>query len=186
MKKYLIIVVLVFLCINCNYNNKNNAKKIFQQEIQNCSHNMISFYSISKIILNKILDFINQCDSMTVSNQYISKKNIFSIGINKYKENCYFIISTSDCYVAKRMIGYFIVNNRMLVFYSLEKSCNFDFIKEKYLYKGLNKKYTEINDAIDHILEPYGRLYKIIDRDSLQLLKEGYNIQVKRVFDNQK
>ncbi|MBN2521170.1 MAG: hypothetical protein JXB17_11730 [Bacteroidales bacterium] len=184
MKKYLIIVILILLNVKCN-NNKKNAT-IFQQEINNYFHNMISYYSINKIILNNILDFIYHCDSITASNQYISKKNIFSLGINNYKENCYFIISTADCYVAQRMIGYFIVNNRMLVFYSLKPSCNFDFIKEKYLYKGLNKRYIEINEALEKTFEPYGRLYQIIDRDSLKLLKEGYNIQEKLVFDNQK
>ena len=151
---------------------------------QNRSETKFSHPIKSEILLTKLDDLIDFRDSLTESrNSRITKS--FWIYFS-YKENDCFVTILAhplDAYDREEMDGYFIQRGRFVSVYDSKLHCGSDFVDTKLLHTGKIKKLNEYWPSKNnkHQSFPphntYGREYRIINKENLELISEGYHLE---------
>ena len=127
--------------------------------------------NIDKNLLLEINHFINKLECEKKEND----SNIIFIEFIKKENECYVNIGVANIYNSKTMKGYFILKDRMIVFYEIENNCHEHFVRYKKLKHKRNKNFNDQNSVhSDDFFDPYGKKFIVTNDYSLELIYEGF------------
>ena len=163
MKKFLILIILSGLFVRCS--NPTTVKN----KDENMSIKTFDDNVIYPPLLNELENIIVYIDSLSNKNRI--KNNIFIIYFYKKNDNCYLTISSANFYDKTRLIGYYILKEKMIAFYNVNRECSIGLVDTTKLLINSPVNYDDENslEAKD-IYEPYVRKFKIVNNDSLQII----------------
>ena len=164
--------IFSFLLISCN-SKTSNEKKTDSNKKQKEMIKENKTGAICPVLYKEL-------ESLIAYNDSASKKDKFSINIyivffSKKADGCYITISTTHFYDSHYLIGYIMINNKMISFYNPENECNNGLIDVVKLEKEKPEGFIDENsEQANDIYEPNGRKYKIHSKDSLELVYSGF------------
>jgi hypothetical protein len=126
------------------------------------------------VLKKEILNFISHTEK-----EYEVKKHGFYIIISYEEDNdCYLCILQSYFYNEELLKGYTFLENYLIVYYgdfSDKGNCHTDFINQKQLalFKDTIEGYKSTKEC-DMEYEAIKRVFKIVDRDSLEVTYTGF------------
>ncbi len=101
--------------------------------------------------------------------------NIYIVFFSEKVDGCYITMSTAHFYDSHHLVGYIIINDKMIAFYKPESECNKGLVDITKLKKGKPDGFIDENSEwANDIYEPNGRKYKVHSKDSLELVYSGY------------
>ncbi len=172
--KRLVYIILIFsyLFIGCKNKTSDKRKMVIntnQKEI--VKDNKTS--AICPVLLNELESLIAYNDSINNKDEF--NINIYMVFFSKKVDGCYITITTVHFYDSNHLVGYTMIDNKMIVFYNPESECNKGLVDINKLEKGKPGSFIDENsEQANDIYEPNGRRYKIYSKDSLELVYSGW------------
>lgn len=129
---------------------------------------------VSPALYNEILLFDRYADSLAIYG-ISSYTPIIFVEFESKDQECYVLIGKQNVYNRSMMNGYIKLGKKLLVFYSSTNSCNCGLVDNNKLNTKPNKNYSDENsiEARYSNYDPWGRKFRIYNRDSLVLIYQG-------------
>lgn len=188
-RKPAIIVLLLFCCLcGCNYGKKTNNSIVESsfQETDDSSYIKSPFNHV-------LMDEIHQCISDT---NHRMQSQIYDLWFAKTDGDCCFAINKTICYNSKLAKGFYLIDDKLIVYYGTDVTCgaimegridpfinreNKDgcivscLIDTTLLLKECPAGFPDENsdEALYTLFDPYGKIFKVHNCDSLELIYEG-------------
>lgn len=188
-RKPAIIVLLLFCCLcGCNYGKKTNNSIVESsfQETDDSSYIKSPFNHV-------LMDEIHQCISDT---NHRMQSQIYDLWFAKTDGDCCIAINKTICYNSKLAEGFYLIDDKPIVYYGTEVTCgaimegridpfinreNKDgcivscLIDTTLLLKECPAGFPDENsdEALYTLFDPYGKIFKVHNCDSLELIYEG-------------
>lgn len=190
-RKPVIIVFLLVCCLyGCNFDKKtdNSIVGSISQETDD------SLYLDNKSPFNPVLmDEIHQCISDT---NHRMQSQIYDLWFAKTDGDCCFAISKTICYHSQAAEGFYLIDDKLIVYYGTDVTCGAimegridPFINREnkvgcivsclidttLLLKECPAGFPDENsdEALYTLFDPYGKIFKVHNCDSLELIYEG-------------
>ena len=188
-RKPAIIVLLLFCCLcGCNYGKKTNNSIVESsfQETDDSSYIKLPFNHV-------LMDEIHQCISDT---NHRMQSQIYDLWFAKTDGDCCIAINKTICYNSKLAEGFYLIDDKLIVYYGTDVTCgaimegridpfinreNKDgcivscLIDTTLLLKECPAGFPDENsdEALYTLFDPYGKIFKVHNCDSLELIYEG-------------
>lgn len=188
-RKPAIIVLLLFCCLcGCNYGKKTNNSIVESsfQETDDSSYIKSPFNHV-------LMDEIHQCISDT---NHRMQSQIYDLWFAKTDGDCCIAINKTICYNSKLAEGFYLIDDKLIVYYGTDVTCgaimegridpfinreNKDgcivscLIDTTLLLKECPAGFPDENsdEALYTLFDPYGKIFKVHNCDSLELIYEG-------------
>ena len=190
-RKPAIIVLLLFCCLfGCNYGKKAD-NSIVESNFQETDD---SPYIIKSPFNHVLMDEIHQSISDT---NHLLQSQIYDLWFAKTDGDCCFAISTANFYHSRVAEGFYIIDNKLIVYYGTDVTCgaimegridpfinreNKDgcivscLIDTTLLLKECPTGFPDENsdEALYTQFDPYGKIFKVHNCDSLELIYTGF------------
>jgi hypothetical protein len=130
---------------------------------------------ISPALYKEILLFDRYADSLAIYGNYSYTPIVF-VEFELKDQECNVLIGKQNVYNRSMMNGYLKIGKKLLVFYSSTNSCNCGLVNNNKLHTKLNKNHLNENsiEARYNKYDPWGRKFKIHNRDSLEFISQGF------------
>ncbi len=121
--KKIVYISLLFGCFIIRCNNKTSDKR--KTSINTKPKEMIKVNKTSAVcptLLNELKSLIAYNDNRDKENKY--NINIYIVFFSEKVDGCYITMSTAHFYDSYYLVGYIIINNKMIAFYNPGSECN--------------------------------------------------------------
>lgn len=167
----LIAVIALFGCNgvkeDCSNNNESEVE-IEQQTVINHHE------AVSANVLKTISCYIAKNDSL-LNMDSDSSQGLYVVDFYKENQECFFLIGAAQYYKSNEIDGCIYIKNNLVVFYNSDTCENYSLINiEKLGRKEDIEGYPTESTYMDGSFEPKGNIYKIYNKDSLELVFSGY------------
>jgi len=170
--KKVIYISFVFACLFIGCDNATSDKKAESNTKVNKMTKIDKNDALAPVLSKELKSLIAYNDS--VSKKNVFKTNIYIVYFSKKENACYLIMSTAHFYDSSNLSGYTLLNDKMIALYNPENECNYGLIDTAKLKKGRPEGFSDENSKeAETIYEPYGRKYKIHNKDVLELVYSG-------------
>ena len=104
--------------------------------------------------------------------QYNVKKDVLFMTLQKIGNECYIIAYSQPGYDLVDLIGYSFLNNRLVLCYDINESCNFNLINMDALteFRDSIPEYRNVTYEVSNYDALIVKRYKVINADSLQFI----------------
>ena len=188
-RKPAIIVLLLFCCLcGCNYGKKTN-NSIVESSFQETDDSSYIKSPFNHVLMDEIQKSISDTNHRMQS-------QIYDLWFAKTNGDCCFAISKTICYHSQAAEGFYLINDKLIVYYGTDVTCGAimegridPFINQGHkvecfvsclivttlLLKECPADFPDENsdEALYTLFDPYGRIFKIHNCDSLELIYEG-------------
>ena len=188
-RKPAIIVLLLFCCLcGCNYGKKTN-NSIVESSFQETDDSSYIKSPFNHVLMDEIQKSISDTNHRMQS-------QIYDLWFAKTDGDCCFAINKTICYNSKLAKGFYLIDDKLIVYYGTDVTCgaimegridpfinreNKDgcivscLIDTTLLLKECPAGFPDENsdEALYTLFDPYGKIFKVHNCDSLELIYEG-------------
>ncbi|GEM_PF-5892084 len=161
---FLLVLIFLYCCQSADQEEKNTLTAV------NKSMNEKAKEAISPALYAEMKSLSDQLDTLTSDSM-----GIIAVVILKKNYECLLIMGTQPFVDHQRLDGAYLLRERLFAFYIEDSICNIGIIYPDKL-KNINLQKYRNNQSFKPLgpYEPWGRKYKILGPDSLELVYSGY------------
>lgn len=171
MRTFLFVLLLISCVVGCHHTRSTKPIDSTNDSLA-VEKSIEPDYSevIAPSLLNELEKFIIDFCAVYPRSDY----DIIALVFYKKKNECYVMITTTHFYDSEQLIGAIQLKDKMVAFYESDSTCFHDLIVPNAFKKeGWSEFPDEHSDQIHVDFEPWGKFFKIHNRDSLELTYSG-------------